>query len=154
MWILTIRSALDEPYEHILKPGRTSVGRKADNDITIPEESASRRHAELALNPEGNALVLKDLGSTNGTFVNRERLNQPRRLVNGDDIRIGQHVISVDQRDTRPKADNASSVPGTSPLTRDLLLEALDRHAVLLSEVADSLTSVLALDIALRVPSL
>src|SRR6476660_6009355 len=83
MWILTIRSAQDEPYEHVLKLGRTSIGRKADNDITIPEESASRRHAELTLNDEGNALALRDLGSTNGTFVNRERLNQPRRLVNG-----------------------------------------------------------------------
>src|SRR5258708_4694354 len=154
MWILTIRSALDEPYEHILKPGRTSIGRKADNDITIPEESASRRHAELTLDLEGNALVLRDLGSTNGTFANRERLNQPRRLVNGDEIRIGQHVISVDQRDTRPKPDNASSVPGTSPLTRDLLLESLDRHPVLLSEVAERLTTGRDLDPALPEVSL
>ncbi len=154
MWILTIRSALDEPYEHILKPGRTTVGRKADNDITIPEESASRRHAELALNVDGNALVLRDLGSTNGTFVNRERLNQPRRLLTGDEIRIGQHVISVDQRATRPKPDSASSLPGTNPLTRDLLLESLDRHAVLLSEVAERLTTVLDLDTALREVSL
>src|SRR5258707_1557694 len=86
MWILTIRSAQDEPYEHILKPGRTSIGRKADNDITIPEESASRRHAELTLNPDGNALVLRDLASTNGTFLNRERLTQPNRLSTGDEI--------------------------------------------------------------------
>jgi adenylate cyclase len=154
MWILTIRSAVDEPYEHVLKPGRTTIGRKADNDITIPEESASRRHAELTLNSDGNSLILRDLGSTNGTFANRERLAQPRRLVNGDEIRIGQHVISVDQRDTRPKASNASSVPGTSPLTRDLLLESLDRHAVLLSEVAERLTTVLDLDTALREVSL
>jgi adenylate cyclase len=154
MWILTIRSALDEPYEHILKPGRTTIGRKADNDITIPEESASRSHAELTLNGDGNSLVLRDLGSTNGTFANRERLSQPRRLVTGDEIRIGQHVISVDQRDTRPKPDNANSEPGTSPLTRDFLLESLDRHAVLLSEVAERLTTVLDLDTALREVSL
>src|SRR5260370_26700034 len=115
MWVLTIRSALDEPYEHILKPGRTTIGRKADNDITIPEESASRRHAELTLNADGNSLVLRDLGSTNGTFVNRERLTQPRRLLTSDEIRIGQHVISVDQRDTRPKPGGSSSLPGTNP---------------------------------------
>src|SRR5579859_7787425 len=154
MWILTIRSALDEPYEHILNPGRTTVGRNASNDVTIPEESASRRHAELILNVNCNSLLVRDLGSTNGTFVNRERLTQPRRLVSGDEIRIGQHVISVDQRDTRPKADNASSLPGTSPLTRDFLLESLDRHAVLLSEVAERLTTVLDLDTALREVSL
>ena len=150
MWILTIRSALDEPYEHTLKPGKTSVGRKAENDVTIPEESASRRHAELTLNAEGNSLTVRDLGSTNGTFVNRERLSQVRRLSTGDEIRIGQHVISVDQRDTRPKPGGPGSAPSTSPLTRDLLLESLDRHAVLLSEVAERLTTVLDLDTALR----
>jgi adenylate cyclase len=154
MWILTIRSALDEPYEHILNPGRVTIGRKADNDITIPEESASRRHAELILNPEGAALMLRDLGSTNGTFVNRERLTQPRRLLTGDEIRIGQHVISVDQRDTRPKPGGPGALSGTSPLTRDMLLESLDRHAVLLSEVAERLATVLDLDTALREVSL
>src|SRR5258707_1241293 len=86
MWILTIRSAQDEPYEHILNPGRTTIGRKADNDVTIPEESASRRHAELTLNADGNSLVLRDLASTNGTFLNRERLTQPNRLSTGDEI--------------------------------------------------------------------
>jgi adenylate cyclase len=154
MWILTIRSAQDEPYEHVLKLGRTSIGRKADNDITIPEESASRRHAELTLSAETNTLMLRDLASTNGTFLNRERLTQPNRLVTGDEIRIGQHVISVDQRDTRPKPGSPSALSGSSPLTRDLLLESLDRHAVLLSEVAERLTTVLDLDTALREVSL
>ena len=150
MWILTIRSAADEPTEHILKPGRTSVGRQANSDVTIPEESASRQHAELNLSPDGNVLTLRDLNSTNGTFVNRERVNQPRRIISGDEIRIGQHVVSVDQRETRPKPGGPGSPPSTNPLTRDFLLESLDRHAVLLSEVAERLTTVLDLDTALR----
>ena len=154
MWIVTIRSAQDEPYEYVLKPGRITIGRKADNDITIPEESASRRHAELAMNAEAMAVVLRDLGSTNGTFLNRERVTEPRRLASGDEIRIGQHVLSVDQRETRPKPGGPGSLPSTSPLTRDLLLESLDRHAVLLSEVAERLTTVLDLDTALREVSL
>lgn len=92
MWILTIRSALDEPYEHILKPGRTAIGRKADSDITIPEESASRRHAELTLNAEGNALVLRDLGSTNGTFVNDVMIKASAPLHDGDYVRVGNCI--------------------------------------------------------------
>ena len=45
-------------------------------------------------------------------------------------------------------------MPGSSPLTRELLLDSLDRHAVLLSEVAERLTTVLDLDTALREVSL
>jgi adenylate cyclase len=150
MWIVTVRSALEEPAEIILKPGRSTIGRKADNDITITEESASRLHAELVLSPDGNALIVRDMGSTNGTYLNRERLTEPRRITSGDEIRIGQHVLSLDLRETRPRPGAPGSVPGTSPLTRELLLESLDRHAVLLSEVAERLTTVLDLDTALR----
>ena len=39
--------------------------------------------------------ILYDLGSTNGTFVNRERITKPHVLETGDQIRIGQHVISA-----------------------------------------------------------
>jgi adenylate cyclase len=154
MWIVTIRSALEEPVEFVLKPGRSTIGRKADNDISIIEESASRLHAELVLSPDGNALIVRDLGSTNGTYLNRERLTEPRRMSSGDEIRIGQHVLSLDQRETRPRPDAPSSLPGSSPLTRELLLESLDRHAVLLSEVAERLNTVLDLDTALREVSL
>ncbi len=149
MWILTIRSADEEPVEHVLQPGVTTIGRRAGSDITIAETSASRNHAELTYNPDLNLVALRDLGSTNGTFVNRERLAGGRRLQSGDEVRIGQHVISLDQRDTKPPKASRSSKPSTSPLTRDFLLESLDRHAVLLSVVAERLTTVLDLDTAL-----
>ena len=154
MWIVTIRSAQEEPAEVVLKPGRSTIGRKADTDITISEESASRLHAELVLSPDATTLIVRDLGSTNGTYLNRERLTEPRRLSAGDEIRIGQHVLSVDMRETRPRPGGQATLPGTSPLTRELLLELLDRHAVLLSEVAERLTNVLDLDTALREVSL
>ncbi len=81
MWILTMRSPKGEPREYVLKPGKTAIGRKSDSDIPLPDESASRAHAELHLDPTENAVVITDLGSTNGTFVNRERISQPRRLT-------------------------------------------------------------------------
>jgi adenylate cyclase len=152
MWIVTIRSPKGEPREYILKPGKTTIGRKSDSDIPLPDESASRAHAEIHLDPNDQSLTLIDVGSTNGTFVNRERMAQPRRLTTEDQIRIGQHVLTLSRRETAPKAGSeaASSLPGTQPLTRDLLLESLDHHAVLLYEVASRLNTVIDLDTALR----
>jgi class 3 adenylate cyclase len=150
MWLLTIRSAQNVPNEYRLKPGLTALGRKPGSDIVIADISASRQHAEITFQPDTNTVYLKDLNSTNGTFVNRERLIVPRRLMPGDEIRIGNHVISVDHRDTSPRGDARPPQMGTSPLTRDFLLESLDRHAVLLSEVAERLATVLDLDTALR----
>ena len=132
MWIITIRSSLGEPSEYVLKPGKSTIGRKSDNDFPIPDESASRVHAELQYDPKANTVILRDLDSTNGTFVNRERITQPRPIHPDDQIRIGQHVISLTPRDTAPNQTAPDGLSSTQPLTRDLLLESLDQHAILL----------------------
>ncbi|HRF50757.1 MAG TPA: adenylate/guanylate cyclase domain-containing protein [Anaerolineales bacterium] len=151
MWIVTVRSPRGEPREYVLKPGKTTIGRKSDSDIPLPDESASRNHSELHLDPSDQSIVLVDVGSTNGTFVNRERVTQPRRVTSEDQVRIGQHVLTLTRRDTEPGPGNeVISLPGTQPLTRDLLLESLDHHAVLLYEVASRLNTVIDLDTALR----
>ena len=148
-WVLTIRSPMGEPREYMLKAGKTTAGRKSDNDIVIADESASRVHAEFYYDPNVNSVIIRDLNSTNGTFVNRERLTEPRVLRPDDQARIGQHVISLSYReaDAKPGAD---ALPGTQPLTRDLLLESVDQHAVLLYEVAGRLNTIIDLDTALR----
>jgi len=148
MWILTVRSPSSEPNEYLLKAGKSTIGRKSDNDIPIADDSASRVHAEILYNSEANTVVVKDLDSTNGTFVNRERLTHARPLRINDEIRIGQHLLSLDFRDSQGKP--AARLPGTQPLTRDLLLESLDYHAVLLSEAAERLNTILDLDSALH----
>ena len=151
MWIVTIRSPKGEPREYVLKPGKTSIGRRSDSDIPLPDESASRSHAEIHYDPNDASLVVLDAGSTNGTFINRERINQPRRVGVEDQVRIGQHVLTFARRETEPRgAAKTDSLPGTQPLTRDLLLESLDHHAVLLYEVASRLNTVIDLDTALR----
>ena len=63
------------------------VGREAGNQLVVPALGLSRRHAELR--EEAGRLVLADLGSTNGTFVNRERLYGPRVLAENDVIHFG-----------------------------------------------------------------
>lgn len=66
------------------------LGRGYDCDVHLDDDSASRRHA--VINRDSHGYVLKDLGSTNGTYVNNERIKQ-HRLLAGDRIRIGGHVL-------------------------------------------------------------
>ncbi len=71
--------------------GEAVIGRLAETaTIVIPLPTVSARHARLWW--EGGALWLEDLGSTNGTFVNGERVTAPRPLQAGDRIRLGKHV--------------------------------------------------------------
>jgi len=63
-------------------------------DFVLDHPSVSRRHAVLEV--KGGASVLRDLGSTNGTYVNGQRLDQPRRLQPGDRIDIGPFQLVFD----------------------------------------------------------
>lgn len=148
MWILTIRFPSSSPVEYKIKPGKNTLGRKPDNDIVIADESASRTHAEFYC--EANLLVVYDLKSTNGTFLNRERITEPHVLRTGDQIRIGQHEVIVSYRDDNNTAGLITALSGTQPLTRELLLESVDQHAVLLYEVASHLATILDLKTALQ----
>lgn len=148
MWILTIRSPSNEPREYVLKASKSIVGRKPDNDIVIADESASRLHAEIHCHAD--LVIIVDLGSTNGTFVNRERLTQPHVLRPEDQVRIGQHVATIAFRDDKTTSDLIAALSGTEPLTRDLLLQSVDQHAVLLYEVASRLNTILDLEVALQ----
>jgi hypothetical protein len=67
--------------------GVTVIGRAAECDISIPTDEISRRHAELRVSQDG--VVIEDLGSANGTFVNDKRVTR-ELLKHGDEIRLDQ----------------------------------------------------------------
>jgi hypothetical protein len=60
---------------------------RGDVEIVLEDPFASTQHARIA--PQGGALVLEDLGSTNGTYLNDELLRGPQPLHQGDRVRIG-----------------------------------------------------------------
>jgi len=68
----------------------TLVGRDVTNDVTVGDAELSRQHARLTRTPGG--YVVEDLGSTNGSTVNGERLVAPRVLSPGDLLGMGQNV--------------------------------------------------------------
>ena len=76
----------------LLEVFRVAIGRHDSNDLSFNSRNVSNYHAEI-LN-EGDALVLHDLGSTNGSYVNEERVKR-RKLCHGDRIRIGNNEITV-----------------------------------------------------------
>lgn len=73
--------------------GRTDVviGRSPNVDFVIGFAAVSGNHALISV--EGDQYVIEDLNSSNGTFVNGERLLERRLLQNGDEIRLGQTIV-------------------------------------------------------------
>jgi diguanylate cyclase (GGDEF)-like protein len=74
-----------------LKLNETVVGRSSKADIQVDEESVSRNHATLI--NDGQKVAVKDLGSTNGTYVNDEQTSGEMTLRNGDLLRIGRTIF-------------------------------------------------------------
>jgi hypothetical protein len=75
----------------VLQPGSTTVGRHPDSDIFLDDVTVSRHHCRFSMGPE--SLDVEDAGSTNGTYVNGERVDQSV-LVPGDEVLIGRfHLI-------------------------------------------------------------
>jgi ABC transport system ATP-binding/permease protein len=67
---------------------RLTVGRTKDNDIIVDDPSVSRFHAALALNRQGDVIV-SDLASANGTYINGRRINSSEVLNQGDELTLG-----------------------------------------------------------------
>jgi hypothetical protein len=88
--LVVVRSAdLDEGQDFELDSAQVTIGRGRQNDIAIAtDEYASARHARFE--PRQDGVWVQDLGSTNGTFLNGARLEHPRRLAQGDVVRIGE----------------------------------------------------------------
>src|SRR6476469_2363579 len=96
-WLLSGQLTDDQPVRHMrVGASRFTVGRKPDASLSIPSPTVSREHAELTVIERG--MLLRDLGSTNGTFVNGVRIQQPCTVNHGDLLQFGQVVFRVVQQ--------------------------------------------------------
>jgi len=73
----------------------TTIGRDPSADIVLDDPGISRRHSEIRVTSDGPHLVasIRDLASTNGTFVNGERITSTR-LVDGDRLTVGRTSVT------------------------------------------------------------
>jgi pSer/pThr/pTyr-binding forkhead associated (FHA) protein len=74
-----------------LAEGSHVIGRGTDTSIWIDAPGVSRHHARIVI--RGDEATIEDLGSKNGTYVAGERVTAPRRLDDGDQIRLGSVVV-------------------------------------------------------------
>jgi hypothetical protein len=90
---LVVRSGGGRAGEHFAPQGeRTTIGRSPDCDIFLDDVTVSRTHAVLL--QAGDGFRIEDLGSLNGTFLNRKRIESAEALENGDELQIGKYRLS------------------------------------------------------------
>jgi len=113
-----------QSYE--LKVDKTTIGRVDDNTFPIPQPSVSSHHCEILL--RGSDVVVKDLNSTNGTFINNQQITGEAVIKPGQILRLGQ----VDIRLEAPGAAGAAAqskrpIDSTMVIPKGVSLEQLEQ---------------------------
>lgn len=104
------------PKEFELIKSEIVIGRDEGVDIVISTPAVSRRHARVMM--EGDGYAIEDLGSSNGTFVNGDRLIGRRKLQHGDEVRLGQAItLSYSAPVTEEPGKTAVRPPTPAPAT-------------------------------------
>ena len=104
---------------HKLDASNTVIGRSIDVTIPIIDRGLSRRHAQVLRLPDG--FYLEDLGSTNGTFYNGERIHGMRKLESGCRIQMGENTVlrfSLQDELEQEAAQQMYEMTVRDPLTR------------------------------------
>ncbi|MCI4144786.1 MULTISPECIES: FHA domain-containing protein [Streptomyces] len=89
--LLVVRRGPNSGSRFLLDGDLTTAGRHPQSDIFLDDVTVSRRHVEFRRSPDGSFTVA-DVGSLNGTYVNRERIDQVA-LANGDEVQIGKYRL-------------------------------------------------------------
>jgi len=142
MWSLTIRTSHQKVVEYHPKAGITKIGRTPDCEITLRDEAVSRHHAEIQYDPRKKLLTIRDLDSTNGTFVNGRKIITRVQLEQNDQIRIGQSLIGINLADTHMLDQQENIVTLSKELSKALLIESIENFGVLLNDLSLQLINV------------
>jgi pSer/pThr/pTyr-binding forkhead associated (FHA) protein len=121
--------------------GSITIGRGPDNSIPIDNLAVSNHHAEIR-SEEGH-LVIQDLDSLNGTFVNNQRVKRSA-LKHGDVVSIGKHSIQVDEKSqgespvavTRPSGSVSSGGVKAAPKVDETFILDTEKRRTMMREIA------------------
>ena len=104
--------SLTDGREYVIMAASLVLGREAGCDVVVPGKDVSRRHAEIVPSPKGYLLVDS---STNGVFVNEERVEGQRLLARADVIRIGDESFRFYSDASAAATPAAAAAPAASP---------------------------------------
>lgn len=117
--LVVFKSTGQRKVIHISEP-TTVIGRGEECGVHVPVGSVSRRHSELTI--KGKDLLIKDLASSNGTYVNNARVTQAK-LKAGDRVTIGPIIFTVQidgqPADIRPAKARPASAPEAAQARKD-----------------------------------
>ncbi len=88
--LLVVKRGPNAGSRFLLDAQTTTAGRHPESDIFLDDVTVSRRHAEFVR--EGGGFVVRDVGSLNGTYLNRERI-EAAQLAGGDEVQIGKYRL-------------------------------------------------------------
>jgi pSer/pThr/pTyr-binding forkhead associated (FHA) protein len=88
--MLVVKRGPNTGSRYVLESELTKAGRHPESDIFLDDITVSRRHAEFTTGEEGT--TVRDVGSLNGTYVNRERIEEAV-LASGDEVQIGKFKL-------------------------------------------------------------
>ena len=104
--LLVVRRGPNTGSRFLLDAERTSAGRHQTSDIFLDDVTVSRKHAEFVRAPDplrGPGFRVRDVGSLNGTYVNRERIDDVL-LRDGDEVQIGKYRMDFHASSRAPGA--------------------------------------------------
>jgi len=110
--LLWVESGKDKGTEFVLHEGENSLGRGIDNDIVLSDAAVSRRHLKFIV--AANEIVLRDLGSGNGTLLNAEKVFTAP-IFHGDRIEIGGTVMVLRVPNEHPAVEFLQRKEGMAP---------------------------------------
>ena len=89
--LLVVRHGPETGSSYRLELPSTAIGRHPDSDVFLDDITVSRRHVVIDRNDDG--YTMRDVGSLNGTYVNKERVDEAK-LKYGDEVQIGRYRLS------------------------------------------------------------
>ena len=121
---LVVLSAGMTGRTHELKVDKTTIGRVDDNTFEIAEASVSSHHCEVLL--RGSDVLVKDLNSTNGTFINGEKISEGV-LKPGQVLRLGQIEMRLETDAPPASASSKKQIDQTMVMQRGVSLNELEQ---------------------------
>src|SRR4051794_33858226 len=110
-----------------LREPQSVIGRQRECQVRIPSADVSRRHCRLTF--EDGYLYAEDLGSTNGTFVNGEKITGREIVQPGDILEVGPVTFAVKYEAPQRAADELGVIPVLDDVTEADVLELADESA-------------------------